>query len=193
LVATAGDGSVSLDWTDNAEPDLAGYSVYRATTAGGPYTLLNGSLLAASAYVDAAATNGTTYYYVATASDGAGNESADSNEVPATPQASGGGGTMHVSAIVLSTEKAGGGAKRGTAMVTVLDDLGAAVSGALVTGSFSGGLTETVSATTDASGVAVLTTAGSAKRLRFDFCVDDVTGVAPVYDPASNALNCSSF
>jgi hypothetical protein len=29
LVAAAGEGSVSLDWTDNSEPDLAGYRVYR--------------------------------------------------------------------------------------------------------------------------------------------------------------------
>jgi len=193
LVATAGDGSVLLDWADNAEPDLAGYSVYRAMTAGGPYSLLTGPLLTASAYTDATVTNGTTYFYIVTASDGMGNESAASGEDSATPQGSGGGDTMHVSAIVLTAVNAGGGAKRGQAMVTVRDDLGAAVSGALVTGSFSGDLVETVTAATDASGVAVLTTTGSAKRLKFGFCVDDVTGVAPVYDPLSDAVGCSSF
>lgn len=44
LVATAGDGSVSLNWDDNTEPDLAGYNVYRSTSSGGPYSKINGSL-----------------------------------------------------------------------------------------------------------------------------------------------------
>jgi fibronectin type 3 domain-containing protein len=35
LTATPGFGSVSLDWADNAEPDLASYNVYRSTTEGG--------------------------------------------------------------------------------------------------------------------------------------------------------------
>ena len=42
LVATAGDGAVSLNWVDNGEPDLAGYNVHRGTNTGGPYTQLNG-------------------------------------------------------------------------------------------------------------------------------------------------------
>ena len=37
LVATAGNGSVTLDWTDNSELDVTGYNVLRATVAGGPY------------------------------------------------------------------------------------------------------------------------------------------------------------
>ena len=49
LVATAGDGSVSLNWDDNTEPDLAGYNVYRSTTASGPYSKINGPLVASSA------------------------------------------------------------------------------------------------------------------------------------------------
>jgi PKD repeat protein len=192
LAATAGDGSVSLDWANNAEPDLAGYSVYRATSAGGPYTRLTATPLAPSAYTDTAVTNGTTYYYVATASDGSGNESLFSTEDSATPQATGAATTMHVSAILLSGENAGKGAKQGRATVTVLDDLGNPISGATVTGTFSGDLNETRSATTNASGVAVLTSVGSAKRLSFGFCVDGVTGPLD-YDPAANGATCSTF
>ena len=33
LAATAGANSVSLAWTANTEPDLAGYNVYRSTTS----------------------------------------------------------------------------------------------------------------------------------------------------------------
>ena len=86
LVATAGDGTVSLDWTDNAEPDLASYNVNRSVVAGGPYTQVatGGGV---SSYTDTGLINGTTYYYVVTAVDTAGNESANSNETSATPQA----------------------------------------------------------------------------------------------------------
>lgn len=88
LAATAGDGEVALDWNNNGESDLAGYNVYRGTATGGPYTQLNGSLVAASAYNDATAVNGTTYYYVVSAVDTVDNESGTSAEVSAAPHTS---------------------------------------------------------------------------------------------------------
>ena len=72
LGATAGNGTVSLTWTANGEPDLAGYNVYRSTTTPGRAdgTPLNGgTLLTSPAYTDNTAANGTTYYYVVTAVD----------------------------------------------------------------------------------------------------------------------------
>ncbi|MFT7484935.1 MAG: subtilisin family serine protease [Candidatus Paceibacteria bacterium] len=92
LGATAGNGTVSLDWNDNGEGDLAGYHVYRSTSSGGGYSDISG-LIGASAYADNAVTNGTTYYYVVSAEDTSGNESGDSGEVSATPQGSSGGVT----------------------------------------------------------------------------------------------------
>ncbi len=91
LGATAGDGTVSLDWNDNSESDLDGYHVYRST--GGGYTRLTSSPISASAYTDNAVTNGTTYTYVVTAIDNAGQESAQSGSASASPQGSGGGDT----------------------------------------------------------------------------------------------------
>jgi len=96
LAAVAGDGSVALDWADNGESDLGGYTVYRATTGGGPYAALNGSLLAGSSYTDGSVTNGTTYYYVVTASDLSANESGFGNEAAATPAGQSGGGDATV-------------------------------------------------------------------------------------------------
>lgn len=87
LWAQAGDSVVSLDWDDNGESDLAGYNIYRSTTSGSSYAKLNGSLLADSNYVDNTVTNGTMYYYVATAVDTNDNESADSVEACAVPDA----------------------------------------------------------------------------------------------------------
>lgn len=86
LTATAGDAQVVLDWNDNSEADLAGYNVYRSTTAGGPYAKINGALVGASVYVDTSVSNGTTYHYVVTAVDAAAQESGYSNEASATPQ-----------------------------------------------------------------------------------------------------------
>jgi len=85
LSASAGNQQISLNWNDNSESDLAGYHLYRSTTAGGPYTRITTSLVTVSAYTDAGLTNGTTYYYVVTAQDVGGSESTNSNEVNVTP------------------------------------------------------------------------------------------------------------
>jgi len=82
LTATADGPSISLDWADNTEPDLAGYAVYRSPTSGGGYTRIAADL-STSAYTDNGATSGTTYYYVVTAVDTAANESANSAEASA--------------------------------------------------------------------------------------------------------------
>jgi pectate lyase len=89
LWASPGDGSVSLDWDDNTESDLAGYNIYRSTTSGSGYSKLNGSLLNSSNYVDNDVTNGTTYYYVVTAVDTYPNESPYSSQVYAIPGSGG--------------------------------------------------------------------------------------------------------
>jgi fibronectin type 3 domain-containing protein len=87
LDATAGNGSVSLDWNDNGEGDMGTYSIYRSTISGnyGP-ALVTG--LESSDYVDNTALSGSTYFYVISATDTNGNESTRSAEVSATPNAS---------------------------------------------------------------------------------------------------------
>jgi fibronectin type 3 domain-containing protein len=86
LTATAGNGSVSLDWNDNSEEDFDTYTVYRSTTSSN-YTVALASNLASSAYTDSDVVNGSNYYYVVTATDTSGKESATSSEVSATPEA----------------------------------------------------------------------------------------------------------
>jgi fibronectin type 3 domain-containing protein len=63
LTASAKNSGIALDWANNVESDLAGYDVYRATSAGGTYVKINTSLLTSSAYFDAAAPRGVTSFY----------------------------------------------------------------------------------------------------------------------------------
>lgn len=88
LAATPGDGTVALDWNDNAEGDLASYTVYRSLTSGSGFAAIATGVLVSS-YDDNTAANGTTYYYRVTAVDEVPNESSPSAEVSATPEAEG--------------------------------------------------------------------------------------------------------
>jgi hypothetical protein len=77
--ALAADG-VRVTWTPNSEADLAGYSVYRALAASGPFTDVSGSLLASPTFLDATVPPGTAVvWYQVTARDNSGNESARSS------------------------------------------------------------------------------------------------------------------
>ena len=75
LTATGGYTGSALRWTANNESDLSGYNVYRATSAGGPFVRLNGSLLGLPSFDDTTAVVGVTYFYRVTAVDRAGLES----------------------------------------------------------------------------------------------------------------------
>ena len=84
LTATSGNASVALAWTASA--GATSYTVKRATTSGGPYTVQGST--AATTFNDPA-TNGTAYFYIVTATAaGGGFESPPSNEKSATPLAS---------------------------------------------------------------------------------------------------------
>ena len=78
-----GDG-VLLTWTPSGAPDLAGYSVYRAAAAAGPFVKLNpDDLITVAHYQDDAPPAGAaSSWYQVTASDNRGNESAHSAGVP---------------------------------------------------------------------------------------------------------------
>ncbi|WP_282938599.1 pectinesterase family protein [Paenibacillus sp. RC67] len=83
LITTAGIGQVSLQWSSVTEAVY--YNVKRSTTKGGAYTTIATNVTGTS-YTDTGLTNGTTYYYVVSAAN-AGGESANTQEVNATPTA----------------------------------------------------------------------------------------------------------
>lgn len=78
LSAVAGNAAATLSWS--AVTGATGYSVKRAPTSGGPYSVVASSLTATS-YTNSGLSNGTTYYYVVSASNAAGESP---NSVPAS-------------------------------------------------------------------------------------------------------------
>jgi PKD repeat protein len=102
--------------------------------------------------------------------------------------------SMSVSAIVVDTVNRGGGNKSPRAFVTILDDQGNTVSGATVEGSFTGDASDPdVVGVTGGNGVAELTSSNDKKgKVKFTFCVDDVTGGALRYESGDNLISCAS-
>lgn len=74
--------TVGLNWQASTTSNVVSYTLYRSSTAGGPYALV-ASAIGGRSYDDTTAMSGTTYYYVATAVNDAGQESDFSNEVRA--------------------------------------------------------------------------------------------------------------
>ncbi len=83
LTATAYAKSIRLNWTASPDADVAGYTIFRAETTGGPYNTIARNVTTTS-FVDNTAAAGTNYYYAIKAVDNALNRSAYSSEVSAT-------------------------------------------------------------------------------------------------------------
>jgi hypothetical protein len=86
LETTNGSGAttqhiVGLSWNASNSASIAGYNVYRGTSASGPYSRINSVLNASAAYSDSTVQSGQSYYYAATAVDSTGAESSYSNQV----------------------------------------------------------------------------------------------------------------
>ena len=86
LVAVIAGTAIRLAWEAVADPDLAGYRVYRSTAEGRGYQPLTSAPQGATTYVDTDVRRGQTYYYVVTAVDRSrrANESVPSPEASAT-------------------------------------------------------------------------------------------------------------
>jgi Abnormal spindle-like microcephaly-assoc'd, ASPM-SPD-2-Hydin len=71
--------SVALSWTASSSSNITGYNIYRAPASSGPFSQINASLIAGTAYTDTSVIDGQTYYYVATAVNSDSVESAKSS------------------------------------------------------------------------------------------------------------------
>lgn len=122
-----------------------------------------------------------------------GNGGSDTATLNITVDADGGGCTasdMHIADVVAA--EIGGcsqGKKKGQATVTIVDDCGNPVAGALVDVTFSGDYSESFAdVATDANGQAVVTTSACVKKPNFTATVTDVTGSLP-YDSNDDVTN----
>jgi endoglucanase len=191
LSATAiSAGQINLAWSDISlnedqfaiERRVAGGSYAEVATVGSNQT----------SYSDTGLSAGTTYDYRVLARNGAGN-SAYSNEASATTTSL--GASAHVQSIV--AQRIGYPVVTMQATVAVVDGLGVPVQGATVAGTFSGladGLpfTKSASATTNASGVAVISGGKKKNAASLTFCVGNITHATLAYDPSANVLTCDN-
>ncbi len=99
---------------------------------------------------------------------------------------------MHVSSIVL-TRVWSWFRYKGKATVTILDENNNPVSGATVYGTFSGDVSGSYSATTNASGVAVMETGRFSGVSNFSYCVTNVTHSSLTYDSSANVETCDNY
>jgi hypothetical protein len=155
LTATAGANSVAVSCS--ASPGATSYKLYRATTSGGPYTLVTSG--GTNSFTDTNVVNGTTYYYVMTAWNGT-SESLYSPEASAKPY------TPYAGSPVLINVDFGAGATQSGAAVlgsagnvwnaltgntgTIVNSAGSTVSGVGLNISAYGLFTDTGSSAMDA-------------------------------------------
>jgi hypothetical protein len=190
LEAQPGDALVSLDWEASDSADVAGYVVERAT-GNGAFAPLTAQPVLATSHEDAAVSNMTLYRYRVRTVDASGNEGAPSGEVSAVPHAGAGPIFMRVASIVVGTQTVVSGWKQARARVTIRDEAGGPVAGALVTVTFGGMYHETLSATTGSDGVAlVLTNQAEKGKVKASACVAGVSHPTKFYMSQDNAQTC---
>ncbi|MBI2954325.1 MAG: S8 family serine peptidase [Chloroflexi bacterium] len=87
LQATGGEGYVDLAWTQTDFDLLAGFNIYRSTSATGPFTRINTALIPSGqrSYRDSSVQPGIPYYYRFTVVKSDISESNSSNVATATP------------------------------------------------------------------------------------------------------------
>lgn len=99
---------------------------------------------------------------------------------------------MHVESITMTSGKSGKN-YYARASVLVKDANGAAVSGAAVSGTWSGSVSGTGSGTTGSNGTVVIQSANVKNGGTFTFCVDSVTASGRTYDPGANVETCDTI
>jgi hypothetical protein len=120
------------------------------------------------------------------------NETGWSTQRSATTLAGCTPGTMHIESIFCGTVRGSQGKKFGEVTITIFDNCGNPVSGASVTGNFTGDFNEMSTGATGSNGIAVLTTATDVKKPSYQFCVNSVNGTL-TYEPNNNNVDtCKS-
>ncbi|MFA5033637.1 MAG: S8 family serine peptidase [bacterium] len=84
LITANVPAGIKLSWHHSSVINLLGYNIYRDTLSGGPYKLVNSTVITDTAYTDTTTPHGKTSYYVYTILDNNFKESSYSSEASAT-------------------------------------------------------------------------------------------------------------
>ena len=192
LTATAVSSSqINLSWTDNSSNE-GNFIVSRSTVAGGPYSDIATLSANTTSYNNSGLAASTTYYYVVRAVN-SGGSSPLSNETSATTQTPPPISQVHVHSITMSWV-ASGNRFKAQAAVTVKDASGANVANATVTGNFTGSINNSgLSAGSNTSGVATITSTSSIRNGTVTFTVTGITGSNMNYDSAANVVTSAQI
>ncbi len=177
--------------TATTASDASGVEYYFACVGGGG----NDSGWQDSAtYEDTGLSPDTQYTYTVTARDLSVNQNttASSTAESAITDAGCIAYTTHVESIVFNRVRCAPARYNGQVVVTVYDNCGDPVANADVTGTFTGDFSGTLSQTTDASGVAVITAEGCVKKPAYQFCVDNITHASLTYASGDNVETCDT-
>jgi hypothetical protein len=180
---TFSSSQIDLAWTDNSDNE-SGFKIERCQGAGcsnfAPLAQVGTDVVS---YGDTGLTGNTTYRYRVYAFN-AGGDSGYSNEAEATTQAA---SLMHIGDLDGASSKVNRTKWKATVVIAVHDSVDAALSGAIVSGTWSGGYSGTGSCTTDASGTCSVSTANVANnKANVTFTVSNVTKSGYSYNPAAN-------
>ena len=166
---------INLSW-DDASADETGFDIERSLD-GVTFTRIASTGANTTNFSDTGLTASTTYHYQVLAFNSNGN-SGYTNSSSATTQPQVSATSVKVGSIVVSTVGLGKGQKGGRAVVVVVDDQGATVANAFVSGAFSGDFNDTISnnGPTDGNGSTTIDTISGAKSVKsLNFCVTAIT------------------
>lgn len=193
LAASAASSSqIDLTWSDNSNNETL-FNIQRSTD-GSSFSFHASVTANVNSYSDTGLGANTPYWYQVNAENLDGG-SAFSNVATATTLTATTGTALALRSITVSTVSAAKGQKRQRAVVVVEDNTGSLVSGAVVTGSFSGTITENDrTGTTGTDGSTTIDTTGTAKgTFTFEFCVTSITHAGLTSFVKSYGEACSSL
>lgn len=175
---------INLSWNDNSDNEVT-FDIERSSD-GNNFSLHDYVLADVTSYQDSGLAANSTWYYRVRATNADSETSDYTNVASATTETDGIATKMFVGAVNVSAPGAGGGLRKGSATVEIIDETGGVVEGALVTGDFRIEIAqEGVSGTTDVDGSVTIestvTTTSKGKVNNLEFCVTSVTHATLLY------------
>ena len=183
LAAAVSSTQIDMSWTDNADNE-ANFEIERSLGGAASFNLVATVGQDVTNYADTSLSPDTSYDYRVRATTSA-DSSGYSNVASAMTDPATTGSFLEVGSLIVSTQGAGQGFKKGLADIVVVDDQGAPVADVTVDGFFDvsfGDRENVTTLPTDTNGQTTVTTTGSAKgRVSVTFCISSMTHATLFY------------